>query len=107
MVFLLVPFAGCGGGGGGRKGGSSAPGTPAVTLVNSRAQLTWGASGGLPDGYLVEQSTDGATYTQIQTVTETSTFVDGLTVGVRYYFRVRSFNSTGNSGYSPTATVTL
>jgi hypothetical protein len=104
VIALLLLFPACGGG----KGSNSSGGlSPSVALVNNRALLSWNASAGLADGYLIEQSTDNATWTQIQSVTETSTYVDGLSVGTRYYFRVRSFNSAGNSPYSGSTSITL
>jgi hypothetical protein len=106
-VLLFLGFAGCGGRGGGGRTASSPPSNPTASVTSDRVLLSWSASSGLPDGYLVEQSSDGSSFTQIQTVTETTALVDGLTNGQRYFFRVRSFNSAGNSSYSPTVTVTL
>lgn len=103
-LLLLALFSGCGG-----KGGSSGsgPSAPSITVLNNRALLSWTAGSGLTDGYLVDESTDNATWTNIQNVTETSTYVDGLTSGTKYYFRVRAYNSAGNSAASSSAFVTL
>jgi len=102
----LVFFAACSRGGGADIGNGGGV-TPSVTAVNNRALLSWNAGSGMADGYFVEQSTDNANWTQIQSVVETSTYIDGLTLGTKYYFRVRSHNSTGNSPYSGTATISL
>jgi hypothetical protein len=83
----------------------SAHSSATITVVNNRALLSWQASGGLPDGYYVEQSSEGAHWNRVQTVTELSTYLDGLTSGTTYFFRVQSFNSTGTSAY--TSAVTL
>jgi hypothetical protein len=106
LALLLVSFAGCGKGGG-MGDGSGGTTTPSVHLVNNRALLSWSASSGMPDGYYVDQSTDGTNWTQIQNVTETSTYVDGLTSGTKYYFRVRSYNSAGTSAASGTASLSI
>ena len=109
LILLLLTQPGCGKGGGGSSGtaGGGGGAAPSVGLVNGRAYLSWNAGSGLPDGYLIEQSTDNATWTQIQTVTETSTYIDGLSAGTKYYFRLRAFNSAGNSAYSGSVSITL
>jgi hypothetical protein len=54
------------------------------------------------DGYVVQKSTDGLTFTQAATVTTNIYSEAGLTEGQRYYFRVRSKDNAGNvsSGYA-------
>ncbi|MGZ3649898.1 MAG: fibronectin type III domain-containing protein [Bdellovibrionota bacterium] len=104
MALLLV--AACSRGGGADLGNGGGI-TPAVTAVNNRALLSWSSGSGMADGYFVEQSTDNSTWTQIQAVVETSTYIDGLTLGTTYYFRVRSHNSTGNSPYSGSVKISL
>jgi hypothetical protein len=102
MLFVLLALSSCA-----KDSGDSANAhsSPTITVVNNRAILSWQASSGLPDGYYVEQSADGVSWNRVQTVTELSTYLDGLTSGSTYFFRVQSFNSTGTSGY--TGVVTL
>src|SRR5205814_1331481 len=59
-------------------------------------------------GFLVERSADGTTFAQIATVGAgvTSYHNTGLTANTTYYYRVRSYNSAGDSGYSNTASAT-
>lgn len=103
-VIALLLFTACAKGG--AENGVSGTQTPSITVVNNRALLSWGAGSGLPDGYYVEQSTDGTSWTQIQTVVETSTYLDGLSAGTTYFYRVRAFNSAGPSAYSGVVTLT-
>ena len=101
LLFTLLALSSCARDSGSSEGSTS----PTISVVNNRAFLSWQTGSGLPDGYRVEQSSDGVSWNQILTVTETSTYVDGLTSGNTYYFRVRSFNSAGPSGYSGTVTL--
>jgi hypothetical protein len=102
LAFLLLAACGKGSESSGTGGTNSAK----ISVVNNRALLSWTACSGLPDGYYVEQSTDAVSFTQVQDVTETSTYLDGLTGGTTFYFRVRSHNSSGNSGHTDIAAVT-
>ncbi len=104
LFFALLATVGCGHGGGSSSDGGT---TPKIRVVNDRAVLSWSTGSGMADGYIVEQSTDNANWTQIENVTETSTYLDGLNPGTKYYFRVKSYNSAGDSAYSGSATVTL
>lgn len=108
LACLLATLAltACGKGFGNSDSGSDSAAAARISVANNRALLSWSASSGLPDGYYVEQSSDGTTWNQIQDVTETSTYLDGLSAGSTYYFRVRSHNSSGNSAYSGLATLT-
>src|SRR5262249_54054256 len=59
-------------------------------------------------GFLIERSTNGTTFTQIDSVgAGITTYTDtGRTTGVLYYYRVRATNAVGNSAYSNTASAT-
>lgn len=76
---------------------SSSPYNPA----NPQMQLTWKANRGEQQGFYIEQSTDGKTYSQIQIVPDgvSSTKVS-VVKGQKYYFRVRGYNQVGPSPYS-------
>ncbi|HEY9502441.1 MAG TPA: fibronectin type III domain-containing protein, partial [Pyrinomonadaceae bacterium] len=56
------------------------------------------------DGFQIERSTDGSTFTQIATVgANVTTYSNtGITCTVFYYYRVRAYNAVGNSAYSNT-----
>jgi hypothetical protein len=70
-------------------------------------QLTWIPSSGNPQGYFVEQSTDGINFYQIQMVTGPAATVSSLPTGATYYFRIRSYNEAGDSGYSTVISATV
>lgn len=89
------------------KGTSSTPSAPsslAATTVNaSQIKLTWTDNSGIESGFKIERATaSGGPFTQIATVganveSYTSTGLKALTT---YWYRVRAYNSVGNSGYS-------
>jgi len=91
------------------KGTSSTPSGPsslAATTVNaSQIKLTWTDNSGIESGFKIERATaSGGPFTQIATVganvkSYTSTGLKALTT---YWYRVRAYNSVGNSGYSNT-----
>jgi len=57
--------------------------------------------------YLVQKSLDpnnAASWTQAGTATKSSTTIDGLTSGTRYWFRVSAVGAQGQSGWSDPAT---
>jgi hypothetical protein len=72
----------------------------AIIFHSGEVQLNWTASTNNPQGYFVEQSTDGVDFYQIQMVNSPSATVSSLSTGKTYYFRIRSYNEAGNSGYS-------
>jgi hypothetical protein len=72
-------------------------------------QLNWTASTGSPSGYFVEQSTDGVSFTQVQAVPSPTASTATVTVqsGNKYYFRIRSYNQGGDSGYTTNTIVNV
>ena len=83
----------------------------AMALSGSSINLTWTDATQPPNtatGYDIEQSTDGTNFTQVTTAPAgaTSIAIGGLTPLTTYYYRIRGFNSLGNSGYSNTAHAT-
>lgn len=106
LAFLFLLCTGCGKGEGGAESGTALSG-PKVQVLDNRVLLSWTAGSGLPDGYLVEESTDNSHWTQILDVTETSAYVDGLGAGVTHYFRLRTYNSAGRSAYSDSVSISL
>ncbi len=60
------------------------------------------------DGFKIERSPDGITFSTVMTVGENVTwYIDGPLVSGSYYFRVRAFNATGNSGYTNVANISF
>ena len=77
----------------------------AVVASNTQINLTWVDNSANEDGFEIERSPDGSTWTQINTTAaDVTTYNDtGLSTNTTYYYRVRAFNTSGNSGYSNVA----
>jgi fibronectin type 3 domain-containing protein len=89
----------------------NAPVLSATALSGSSINLTWTDSSTPPNtaaGYKIEESTDNVNFTQVTTAPAgaTSIAIGGLSPLTTYYFRIRGFNSQGNSNYSNTASAT-
>jgi len=90
---------------------TSTPAAPSglVGSASSPYQITlsWINNATNQAGVKIEQSEDGTNFTEIGTVGVygSSFTASGLQPGTQYVFRVRAYNSVGNSGYSATATV--
>jgi titin len=74
----------------------------ANTISSSGIKLTWKDNSDNETGFKIERKKSGGIYSQIAVVddnitTYTST---GLSSNTKYYYRVRAYNSTGNSAYS-------
>jgi N-acetylmuramoyl-L-alanine amidase len=71
--------------------------------------LTWQDNSDNESGFKIERSLNGSSgWAQITTVGPdvTSHTNSGLSTHTQYYYRVRAYNSEGNSGYSNTASAT-
>lgn len=89
--------------------GPAAPaGLTATAASSSQINLTWLDNSTDEDGFRVEQSTDGITYTTAGIVgANTTTFsATNLSANTLYYFRVFAFNGGGDSSPSNVATTT-
>ena len=81
-------------------------GLSATAVSSSQINLSWTDNAGYnEDGFKVERSSNGNSWTQIATsgpnvTTYAST---GLNANRTYYYRVRAYNMLGNSAYSGTA----
>ncbi|MCL2068176.1 MAG: fibronectin type III domain-containing protein [Treponema sp.] len=75
-------------------------GLTATAVSASQINLGWNSVTGA-QGYRVERSTDNSSWTQIAPSHTTTTYQDtGLSAGATYWYRVRAYNTAGNSGYS-------
>jgi fibronectin type 3 domain-containing protein len=80
----------------------------AASASSSQINLNWIDNSSVESGYKIERSTDGTTFGQIGTVGAniTSYASTGLAASSKYYYRVRAYNESGDSGYSNIASAT-
>jgi uncharacterized protein (TIGR02145 family) len=78
----------------------------ATALNDSEIQLTWSDNCSFEDGYKLERSEDGATFTQIAELGANITeYTDtGLNYGTDYTYRVKAFTDENESGYATSNT---
>jgi hypothetical protein len=94
------------------SGSTSAPVAPTnltATVVDATSvRLAWTDNSNNESGFKIERGTDGTTFGEITTVGgNINNYTDpGLTTGTRYYYRVRAFNTGGNSAYTNVASAT-
>ncbi len=84
-------------------------GLNAVAASQTQINLSWTDNSSNEDGFKIERKTgSGGTYSQIATVLiNVASYSDtGLSASTNYYYRVRAYNSAGNSGYSNEANAT-
>ncbi len=94
--------------------GGTPPAAPtnlaASAVSSSQINLTWSDSDATEDGFKIERCTGAGCgdFTQIATVgaNVTSYANTGLTASTSYSYRVRAYNTGGESGYSNTASAT-
>jgi|GEM_PF-448032 len=87
----------------------SAPTNLTASANETVITLTWQDNSAMEQGYKIERKAGtSGTYTQIGTTnTNVVTFTDNTGVpGTTYYYRVRAYNSQGNSNYSNGSNVT-
>jgi hypothetical protein len=83
-------------------------GMSANALSQTQIQAGWTPPGATEDGFKIERSTDNQLFTEIASVVAgVSTLLDsGLASGTSYFYRTRTFNKQGFSGYTSTAMAT-
>ena len=119
-VLIAAFLTACGGGGnggggngGGGNGGVTSPNAPnslsSTVVSSSQIDLFWTDNSTNESGFKIERKTESAgTYTEIVTVSAnvTSYSDTGLNASTTYYYRLRAYNSSGNSSYSNEASAT-
>ena len=91
---------------------ATVPATPtalaATTISSSQINLSWIDNASNETGYLVESKTGIGTYTQIASLAANATSFSNTSLAqtTAYSYKVRAFNTTGNSIYSTEATAT-
>jgi hypothetical protein len=80
----------------------------AGAISTSQINLTWTDNAANEDGFKVERSTDNVTFSQIgTTAANIASYSDlGLAAGSTYYYRIRAYNTGGDSNYSNIASAT-
>jgi Galactose oxidase-like, Early set domain/Fibronectin type III domain len=80
----------------------------ATAVATSQIDLVWSDNSGDEDGFAIERSLDGTNFGPIATVgaNVTSYSSGGLSAATTYWYRVRAYRGTSNSGYSNTAAAT-
>ncbi len=107
-TFESVRITGAGGGGGTPEVPAAPSSLMATAASASRIDLAWTDNASSEEGFGIERSNDGTTFTQIATVPANATTYanTGLTASTAYSYRVRALSNAGNSGYSNVAAAT-
>lgn len=84
----------------------AAPTALSAVAGKRKITLSWSDNSTNETGFKIERSTDGVNFTQIATSTSATYTNSNLTTGVTYHYRVRAYNSAGDSAYSNVASAT-
>ncbi len=82
--------------------------TNSTASSSSAGTLTWGDASNNESGFIIERSTNGSSYSELARVGANTTqyAISNLGPSTRYYFRVTSYNSAGNSHASAVTSFT-
>ncbi|MBI3353920.1 MAG: S8 family serine peptidase [Nitrospirae bacterium] len=74
----------------------------ASAVTGYQINLSWTDNSLIETGYRIERKTEGGAYTQIATAgTNATSYSDSsVSANTTYYYRIRAYNSTGDSSYS-------
>ena len=77
-------------------------------VSSTQINLSWADNSSNETGFKIERSINGSTFAQIGTAGANTTAYasTGLAASTKYYYRVRAYNSGGNSSYSNTVSAT-
>lgn len=80
-------------------------GLTATAIYSTQTQLGWTDNANDETGYRIERSVDGVNFIEIalRGANATGYSDTGLTPGTAYWYRIRAYNSQGNSDYSNVA----
>jgi hypothetical protein len=77
-------------------------GLSAVAVSSLQINLAWGDNSNTETGFIIERGSDGITFTQVAilNVDVVSYANINLSPSTKYYYRVKAYNTAGNSAYS-------
>lgn len=78
----------------------------AQILQSGSVKLTWNDNSNNEDGFKIERKEEGGSYKFIAAVNLAEFTDTGLADGVKYYYRVKAYNISGDSGYSNEFSIT-
>ncbi|MGH9203500.1 MAG: fibronectin type III domain-containing protein, partial [Vicinamibacterales bacterium] len=80
----------------------------ANAVSSSQIDLNWADNASNESGFRIERSTDGTNFTEIGTAgPNVTTYAStSLNAATQYWYRVRAYNGTGQSGYAGPASAT-
>ncbi|UII32118.1 GEVED domain-containing protein [Fulvivirga ulvae] len=86
----------------------NAPGNLTASATSSSASLSWTDNSNNEDGFEVERSTDGTSFSQVSSVAANTTSYNdsGLTPNTTYTYRVRAKKGSSYSAYSNSSSTT-
>ena len=83
-------------------------GLSAIPDSQTQINLTWSDNSTNETGFKIESSANNITWIEIANISSNTTSFQhtGLTASTTYYYKVRAYNSAGNSDYTPTVNAT-
>ena len=108
-LMFLSACGGSGNSGGGGGGGGNPPAAPSgltATAGNQQVSLSWTASSGAASYNVKRSTTNGGSYTTVNSPATNSYTDTGLTNGTTYYYVVSAVNRYGESANSSQASAT-